>query len=117
MAKGPNQKLKLLYLMKILQELSDENHALTVTDIARELEAYGVVVERKTIYDDLEELRLFGLDIETTRVGRAHGYYIASRTFELPELKLLVDAVQSSKFITHKKSAELIKGREPCQRP
>jgi len=109
MPRGPNQKSKLLYLMKILQDQTDENHALTVADIVRELAAYGIVVERKTIYDDLEELKLFGLDIETTKVGHAYGYYIASRTFELPELKLLVDAVQSSKFITHRKSAELIK--------
>ncbi|MGI6577143.1 MAG: helix-turn-helix transcriptional regulator [Eubacteriales bacterium] len=109
MARRSNQKLKLLYLMKILHEQTDENHALTVADIAKELAAYDIIVERKTIYDDLEELQLFGLDIEKTRIGHANGYYIASRTFELPELKLLVDAVQSSKFITHKKSTELIK--------
>ena len=71
------------------------------------LAAYGVQAERKAIYSDLELLRQFGLDIEVHR-GKSTGYYVASRQFELPELKLLVDAVQSSRFITHKKSERLI---------
>ena len=67
------------------------------------LESNGIAAERKSIYDDIEALRTFGMDIEECKRGRVFGYYVASRTFELPELKLLVDSVQSSKFITHKK--------------
>ncbi|WP_308755062.1 WYL domain-containing protein [uncultured Anaerotruncus sp.] len=105
MPKNPNQKLKLLYLMRILLERTDDEHGLTLPEILDELDGYGVTAERKSIYDDLEALRVYGLDVE--RAG--HKYFIANRTFQLPELKLLVDAVQSSKFITHKKSTELIK--------
>lgn len=102
-----HQKLKLLYLMKILVEKTDEEHTLTVPQMIEELSHYGVSAERKSIYSDLEYLRLFGLDI-CSRKTKTHDYFVASRDFELPELKLLVDSVQSSKFITHKKSLELI---------
>jgi len=108
MPKSSNQKLKLLYLAKILQEKTDDRHMLTVSELIAELSKYGVSAERKSIYDDLEALKLFGMDIECAR-GRRTGYFLAGRTFELPELKLLVDSVQSSKFITHKKSMELIR--------
>jgi predicted DNA-binding transcriptional regulator YafY len=108
MPKSSNQKLKLLYLMKILQENTDEHHSLSVPELIAELGRYNIKAERKSIYDDLEALRFFGLDIESTR-SRTTGYFLASRTFELPELKLLVDSVQSSKFITHKKSMDLIR--------
>ncbi len=107
MAKQSNQKLKLLYLLKILMENTDEEHSLTMAQLIDMLDGYGVSAERKSIYDDLESLRTFGVDIETTP-NRTVGYYIAERDFSLPELKLLVDAVQSSKFITTKKSLELI---------
>lgn len=107
MAANPNLKLKLLYIMKILLEKTDENHKLTVNDIIIELEKYDITAERKSIYSDIEILKVFGMDILCER-SRANQYYVASREFELPELKLLVDAVQSSKFITHKKSQELI---------
>ncbi len=105
--KHSNQKLKLLYLLKILMEKTDEEHTITVPQIIEELSKYGISAERKSIYDDLECLGLFGIDICSEK-GRAYGYYIGSREFELPELKLLVDSVQSSKFITKKKSMELI---------
>jgi predicted DNA-binding transcriptional regulator YafY len=108
MPKSSNQKLKLMYLAKIFQEKTDEHHALTVPELIAELSRYDIGAERKSIYDDLEALKLFGLDIECAR-GRTTGYFLASKYFELPELKLLVDSVQSSKFITHKKSMELIK--------
>lgn len=107
MPKSYNQKMKILYLMRILLEKTDEEHGLPMSDLIKELERYGINAERKSIYDDIEVLRVFGLDIENRR-GKTGGYYIASRHFELPELKLLVDAVQSSKFITAKKSKELI---------
>lgn len=108
MAKTSSQKLKLLYLQKIFQEQTDENHVLTMTQLINELDKYNISAERKSIYDDIEALREFGLDIEC-RKSNPRGYYLTNRQFELPELKLLVDAVQSSKFITHKKSNALIK--------
>ncbi|MEG2378117.1 MAG: WYL domain-containing protein, partial [Clostridia bacterium] len=111
MAKSENQKLKLLYLMKILLEKTDEEHILSVAEMICALAQYGICAERKSIYSDIEALRIYGIDIECVRRGST-GYYVANRTFELPELKLLVDSVQSSKFITHKKSAELIKKLE-----
>jgi predicted DNA-binding transcriptional regulator YafY len=108
MPKSENQKLKLLYLMKMLLDKTDEEHILTVPGMIAELGKNDIKAERKSIYDDLEALRLFGLDI-ASRKSKTTGYFIASRTFELPELKLLADAVVSSKFITEKKSSELIK--------
>ncbi len=105
--KSSNQKLKLLYLMKILLEQTDEEHTLSVSQLITELKRYDISAERKSIYDDLECLRLFGLDICSVK-SKSYGYFVASRDFELPELKLLVDSVQASKFITKKKSLELI---------
>ena len=101
------QKMKLLRIMQILLERTDENHIMSATDLLEALEEYGITAERKSIYSDIETLIFFGLDIVQQR-GANSGYYIASREFEMPELKLLVDAVQSSKFITSKKSSELI---------
>ena len=109
MAKGANQKIKILYLMQILLHETDEEHGLTLAQISEMLSARGIDAERKTLYDDIEILRVFGLDIEKRKEKNTVKYYVVSRDFELPELKLLVDAVQSSKFITHKKSNELIK--------
>ena len=112
MAKGVNQKLKLLYLMDILLEKTDENHGITMNEIISSLESYDVSAERKSIYRDIEELQRYGLDVLSYNNGRATYYHVASRLFEIAELKLLVDAVQSSKFITEKKSRELIKKLE-----
>lgn len=108
MGKSSNQKLKLLYLLKMLNEKTDEDNTMTINDMIAELDRYGIAAERKSIYDDLEALRHYGLDI-ASRKSKTTDYYVASRLFELPELKLLVDAVQCSKFVTHKKSNELIK--------
>ena len=107
MAKRSNQKIKLLYLMKLFEEESDEQHPLSRKELEEKLADIGIHTERKSLYDDLETLKNFGMDI-TYRKERPEGYYLASRDFELPELKLLVDAVQSSKFITQKKSDALI---------
>lgn len=108
MAKKENQKAKLLHLYKLLLEQTDAERGLTLEEMASALSQLGVEAERKSLYDDLRVLRECGLDVEMRR-GRGVTYHVVSRDFELPELKLLVDAVQSSKFITHKKSAELIK--------
>ena len=112
MAKSSGQKLKLLYIIKMLEEDSDENHPLSTADIIGKLEALGIHSERKSIYDDMNKLIDFGYDIIQVQSRLGGGYYLASREFELPELKLLVDAVQSSRFITTKKSRELIKKLE-----
>jgi predicted DNA-binding transcriptional regulator YafY len=106
-----NQKLKLYYLEKILREQTDEQHPLTIAELTEKLASYGILVERKTLYADLECLQLAKLDIQVTK-GRGNKYALVSREFELPELKLLVDAVQSCRFITEKKSATLIKKLE-----
>lgn len=111
MAKAFNQKMKMLYLMEMLLQKTDEEHTISMQEILATLEKNGVSAERKSIYDDLEALRQFGMDV-LFRKGQPTGYYLGSRKFELPELKLLVDAVQSSKFITTKKTQGLIKKLE-----
>lgn len=111
MSRLPRQKQKLLYIQKILLEKSDEEHGLTVNDIIRELDSYGINAERKSIYDDLRTLEAFGLDICSEK-SKTVRYYIGERDFQISELKLLVDSIQSSKFITEKKSFELIKKLE-----
>lgn len=102
-----NQKAKLLHIARMFWEQTDEGHGLTVPQIIAQLDAAGVRAERRAIYDDIQTLREWGMDI-VCRKGKTFDYFLASRTFELPELKLLVDAVQSSKFLTEKKSAQLI---------
>ncbi len=92
----------------MLEEKTDEENTMTINEMIAELDRYGITAERKSIYDDLEALRHYGLDI-AIRKSKTTDYFVASRLFELPELKLLVDAVQCSKFVTHKKSNELIK--------
>ena len=105
---GEHQKLKMLYLMKIFYEDTDDSNFLTMQEIIQKLEENGVMADRKTLYVDFDELRGFGVDIIMEKIGRNSYYHIGCRNFELPELKLLVDAVQSAKAITDKKSQELI---------
>lgn len=107
MPKFPNQKLRLLHIMQYLQEETNEQNSATLNDIARELAKYDITCDRKSIYVDIEALRHCGMDIVLTK-GNRFGYFWANRTFELAELKLLVDAVQSAKFLTAKKSTQLI---------
>ena len=99
--------MALLYMMRELLQKTDEDHTLNAADLIRILEKYGCQADRRTIYSNVEILSDFGIDVQ--KKEDAPGYYIGSREFELPELKLLVDAVQSSKFITEKKSEELIR--------
>ena len=108
MAKSANQKLKLLILKDYLLRSSDEKHPVTIPQIIEELGRYDIKAERKSLYDDLEALRVYGLDIVQSRGN----YYVGQRNFETPELKLLVDSIQSSKFITEKKTMSLIKKLE-----
>ena len=107
MAKTEKQKLKLLVLRDLFYERSDENAPLTAQDLVDLLAMQGIPSERKSIYNDITCLQEYGMAIELMR-GRGGGYYLARRDFELPEVKLLVDAVQSSRFLTQKKSLELI---------
>ena len=109
MARSSFQKLKILYVMDFLVRNSDENHPVSVAQLIAELSRHGISAERKSIYDDIESLRDYGVDVIQSGTGKSSGYYVASREFELPELKLLVDSVQSSKFITYKKTMSLIK--------
>ena len=112
MPKGLNQKFKLYYLAKIMLEKTDMDHYITMPEIMKELERYEVTAERKSIYTDLKDLERFGIEVEGEPVGRSFHYHVVSREFEVAELKLLVDSIQSSKFITAKKSNELIKKLE-----
>ena len=103
------QKLKPIYIMDYLLHNSDEEHPVTIKQIINYLESQGIPAERKGVYADFDALRFYGLDIVKSESGNSSGYFIGQRTFELPELKLLVDSVQASKFITHTKTGTLIK--------
>ena len=107
MPRGNNQKIKLYRLAQIMAQKTDGDHYLTMPQIMEELAKYEVTADRKTIYVDLADLKIFGLEVEHETIGRWTGYHVVSRNFDLPELKLLVDAVSSSRFITEKKSKEL----------
>ena len=110
MPKNENQKLKLYYLYKIMLEKTDDNHSLTMPEILQELGKYGITAERKSIYRDFEALNNdLDLEIIGEKRGGSYGYHVGAKQFELAELKLLVDSVQSSKFITERKSDQLIK--------
>lgn len=108
MPKSDNQKLKIFYILDYLQKNSHQDHPVRAAELLTMLEQqHNIVCERKTIYSDIAALQEYGVDI-VSMPGKNGGYYIASRNFELPELKLLIDAVQSSRFLTEKKSRELI---------
>lgn len=109
MARSGNQKLKLLYLYQILLDKTDDTHSIGTQQIIDELDSMGISAERKSIYTDIKALTEYGADIIGEKKGRSYEYHIGNRQFELAELKLLVDAVQSSRFITRKKSKELIR--------
>lgn len=112
MPRGTNQKLKLYYLMKVMLEKTDDEHYITMPEIIAELSKYGVSAERKSLYTDLTDLEKLGVEVIGEPWGKSYRYHVGPRQFELPELKLLVDAIQSSKFITARKSNELIKKLE-----
>ncbi|WP_026490238.1 helix-turn-helix transcriptional regulator [Butyrivibrio sp. XBB1001] len=110
MPKSSNQKFKFTYLMKIMLEKTDDEHALTLSQIIGELEKYGVTAERKSIYSDFHDMTdRFGIEVIKEQIGRETYYHVGARDFELAEVKLLIDAIQCAKFITERKSRELIK--------
>ena len=112
MPKGKNQKFKLYYLAKIMVEKTDESHYLTMPEIMAQLDRYEVTADRKSIYNDLRDLERFGIEVEGEPAGKGYHYHVINHRFELPELKLLVDSIQSSKFITERKSNQLIRKLE-----
>ena len=108
MAKSDNQKLKIFYILDYLQKNSHEDHPVRASELISMLDRqHNILCERKTVYSDIAALQEYGIDIVSIP-GKNGGYYIASRNFEMPELKLLIDAVQSSRYLTEKKSRELI---------
>jgi len=108
MPKSDNQKLKIFYILDYLQAHSNEKNPVRASDLITMLDRqWGIRCDRKTVYSDIAALQQYGVDI-VSLPGKNGGYYIASRNFELPELKLLIDAVQSSRYLTEKKSRELI---------
>lgn len=112
MAKSSNHKLKILYINKILMEMTDEKNGITMSEIISQLAKYDIEAERKSVYSDIGTLREFGVDILSEKRGKQNYYYIGNRHFQIAELKLLVDSIQSAKFMTVKKSNELIKKLE-----
>ena len=108
MPKSDNQKLKIFYILDYLEKNSHQDHPVRAAELLNMLERqHNIVCDRKTVYSDIAALQDYGVDIVSIP-GKNGGYYIASRNFELPELKLLINAVQSSKYLTEKKSRELI---------
>lgn len=103
-----NNKSRILYILKLLEEYTDEQHPMSITDIVEYLDKQDIKAHRRTIMTDIESLIEFGIDIITIK-STQNKYFIGNRNFELPEVKLLIDAVESSKFITQKKSSELIR--------
>ena len=112
MPKGTNQKFKLYRLAQIMLERTDDDHYITMPEIMEELGKYEITADRKSIYTDLKDLEVLGIEVEGEPAGKGYHYHVVSRPFELPELKLLVDAIQSSKFITEKKTNTLIRKLE-----
>ncbi len=108
MPKGTNQKFKLYRLAQIMLNRTDENHYITMPEIRAALAEYEITADRKSLYADLRDLETLGIEVEGEQDGKGYHYHVVGRYFELPELKLLVDAIQSSKFITEKKSNTLI---------
>lgn len=112
MSRGANQKFKIYRLAQIMLERTDEEHYLTMPEIIAALKEYDIPADRKSLYADLKDLEILGIEVEGAQIGHRYRYHVLNHPFELPELKLLVDAIQSSKFITERKSNTLIKKLE-----
>lgn len=112
MPKGTNQKFKLYRLAQIMLEMTDDEHYITMPEIIEALGKYEITADRKSIYNDLRDLEVLGIEVEGESAGKGYHYHVVNRPFELAELKFLVDAIQSSKFITERKTNTLIKKLE-----
>ena len=95
MPKGTNQKFKLYRLAQIMLEQTDDEHYITMPEIMEALGRYEITADRRSIYQDLRDLEELGIEVEGEPAGRGYHYHVVSRPFELPELKLLVDAIQA----------------------
>lgn len=93
-------------------EKTDEEHYITMPEIMKSLAEYDITADRKSIYTDLCDLRVLDIEVKGEPIGNRYHYHVVNRMLELPELKLLVDAIQSSKFIIEKKANALIKKLE-----
>lgn len=108
MAQDNCQKIKLLKIMEILNRETDEDHPLRTGEICERLRKMNITCDPRTLHKDMKLLNEWGYEVMSYLVNHEKGYYIADRSFSIPELKILIDAVQASGFITRKKSDELI---------
>ena len=108
MANNSVLKMKMLALLEMLRQDSDEDHPMPTSEICDRLAARGIPCERKSVGTDIALLREFGYEVMDARNGKQKAYYIEDRNFSLPEIKILIDAVQAASFVTEKKAAELI---------
>lgn len=106
MPKSRNQKLKLLHLKRILEYYTDEDHGITTQEIRDHLKQQQIEVERKTVYEDIHALEDFGMDIWHGEYEKT--YRLSSRLFSLPEIKMMIDSIQASKFLNEKSTQDLI---------
>lgn len=108
MGKENFSKIKLLKIWEILKQESDEDHPLSTGELLARLEKNGVACDRKTLYQDIAALNSFGYEVICKRGQHSNSYYVVDRSFDVPELRVLIDAVQAASFITERKTAELI---------
>lgn len=108
MAEQNIKKIKLLRLMEILRAETDEQNPMLASDVRARLADKGVIVDRRVLTRDIDILNEFGYEIMSTMVGHEKAYYVIDRSFSVPELKILIDAVQAATFITDKKTPELV---------
>lgn len=108
MARDNRRKVKLLKLIELLRQHTDEQNPMTTSQVGAAMEAMGIHCDRRIIKRDVDSLNEMGYEVMVTSVGHENAYYIADRSFSIPELKILIDAVHASSFITEKKSEELI---------
>lgn len=108
MAEQNVKKIKLLRLMEILRAETDEQNPMLAKDVCKRLADKGVIVDRRVLTRDIDILNEFGYEIMSTMIGHEKAYYVIARSFSVPELKILIDAVQAATFITEKKTPELV---------
>lgn len=108
MANNGVLKMKMLALWEILKQESDPEHPLSTNELCQKLHAKGIPCERKSIATDMAQFKRYGFDVENKKIGRERVYFIEDRQFSVPELKILIDAVQAATFITEKKTTEMV---------
>ncbi|MCR5503391.1 MAG: hypothetical protein K6F53_10310 [Lachnospiraceae bacterium] len=117
MPREAKQKGKLIHIAEALYRNTDEKHCMSAQDLIDYLAEREIFVERKTIFHDIATLKDCGMDIGVSRAKGNSGYYLLSREFELPELKLMTEAILSSSYLTEQKSKELIAQLEELASP